>query len=36
MPHHVFRAGNWLGETELRGPGVVYELHGVKPGDSRV
>uniref|UniRef100_Q02DA0 Uncharacterized protein n=1 Tax=Solibacter usitatus (strain Ellin6076) TaxID=234267 RepID=Q02DA0_SOLUE len=34
MPHHVFRAGNWLGETELRGQGVVYELLGVKPGDD--
>lgn len=34
MPHHVFRAGNWLGETELRGPGIVYELMGVNPGDA--
>jgi hypothetical protein len=27
---HVFRAGNWLGETELR-PGT-YTLRGVKTG----
>jgi hypothetical protein len=32
LKHHVFRAGNWLGETELRNRGVVYELQGVKPG----
>src|SRR5262249_17949930 len=30
---HVFRAGNWLGETELhRG---TYELKGVKHGSDR-
>jgi hypothetical protein len=29
---HVFRAGNWLGETELR-PGT-YELRGVKGGTA--
>src|SRR5260370_42517803 len=30
---HVSRAGNWLGETELR-PGV-YELKGVESGNAR-
>jgi hypothetical protein len=34
MPHHVFRAGNWLGETDLRGAGVVYELKGVNSGTA--
>ena len=37
MGHHVYRAGSWLAETELRGrrtgaKEVVYELLGVKPG----
>lgn len=32
LKHHVFRAGNWLGETELRGRGVSYELLGVTSG----
>jgi hypothetical protein len=31
---HVFRAGNWLGETELR-PGT-YKLEGVKPGADQL
>jgi hypothetical protein len=31
---HVYRAGTWLAETEIRGGGIVYELNeqGVKPG----
>jgi hypothetical protein len=33
MQHHVFRAGNWLGETDLRS-GVTYELRGVDPGSG--
>src|ERR1043166_7262106 len=36
MKHHVYRAGNWLAETELRGrtgdDEAVYELTGVNPG----
>jgi hypothetical protein len=36
MGHHVYRAGSWLAETEVRGrttsEEVVYELLGVKPG----
>jgi hypothetical protein len=27
LPHHVYRAGSWLAETEIRGPGVVYTLN---------
>jgi hypothetical protein len=34
LKHHVFRAGNFLGETELRNRGVVYELHGVRAGTA--
>jgi hypothetical protein len=33
MQHHVFRAGNWLGETELRS-GVTYELRGATRGSD--
>jgi hypothetical protein len=40
MEHHVYRAGNWLAETELRGrtgsKAVIYELSGVKPGEARI
>ena len=39
IPHHVYRAGNWLAETELRGQTngspAVYELLGVKPGNAK-
>jgi len=39
MPHHVYRAGSWLAETELRGrtdsDAVVYELLGVEPGGEK-
>jgi len=41
MEHHVYRAGSWLAETELRGrkPGedseVSYELAGVTAGGAR-
>jgi hypothetical protein len=39
MQHHVYRAGTWLAETELRGrthtKEVTYELQGVKPGEAR-
>jgi len=42
MQHHVYRAGNWLAETDLRGRRpheereVFYELHGVsKEGTER-
>lgn len=39
MAHHVYRAGSWLAETELRGrtdsAAVVYELSGVKPGAAK-
>jgi hypothetical protein len=41
MDHHVYRAGNWLAETELRGrkesdtDAAVYELVGVKAGTAR-
>jgi hypothetical protein len=34
MGHHVFRAGNWLGETDLRQRGGEYDLLGVKPGTA--
>lgn len=38
IPYHVYRAGNWLAETELRGrtnaTAVVYELLGVNPGEA--
>jgi hypothetical protein len=39
MHHHVYRAGNWLAETELRGrigsKPVTYELLGVTPGGDK-
>jgi len=39
MRHHVYRAGNWLAETELRGrthtKEVTYELEGVDPGKGQ-
>jgi hypothetical protein len=38
MAYHVYRAGSWLAETELRGrtdsEAVVYKLLGVKPGND--
>ena len=34
LEHHVFRAGSWLAETELRGGGVEYELKGVTSGSG--
>jgi hypothetical protein len=39
MPHHVYRAGSWLAETEIQRrvgcEAVVYELTGVKPGGAK-
>lgn len=41
MKHHVYRAGNWLAETELRGSDtsdaseVIYNLEGVEPDTVR-
>ena len=39
IEYHVYRAGSWLAETELRGrtdsKAVVYKLLGVKPGNAR-
>ena len=39
MPHHVYRAGSWMAEIDLRGrtdsEAVVYELSGVRPGTDR-
>lgn len=39
IPYHVYRAGNWLAETELRGrtngSPVIYELLGVKAGNAK-
>jgi hypothetical protein len=39
MHHHVYRAGNWLAETELRGrthsKEVTYQLSGVSPGKGQ-
>jgi hypothetical protein len=41
LEHHVYRAGNWLAETELRGredirdSPVTYELRGVDQGRKR-
>jgi len=39
IPRHVYRAGSWLAETDLRGrtqsEEVVYELSGVKPGAGK-
>lgn len=41
LEHHVYRAGNWLAETELRGreeirdSAVTYELQGVDKGRER-
>jgi hypothetical protein len=32
VKHHVFRAGNWLGETELSRRDAEYELKGATPG----
>ena len=32
---HVFRAGSWLGETELVAQDQPYELTGVKTGDAQ-
>jgi hypothetical protein len=34
LDHHVYRAGSWLGETDLR-PGT-YELKGVHRGDASI
>jgi hypothetical protein len=36
MPHHVYRAGSWLAETEIKGGGIVYELNpsSVEGGDG--
>jgi hypothetical protein len=39
MDHHVYRAGSWLAETELRGGNCqprIYELEGVKPGHQKL
>jgi hypothetical protein len=41
LQHHVYRAGNWLAETDLRGreeirdSPVTYELQGVSPGRKK-
>ena len=38
MEYHVYRAGSWLAEIELRGrtgsQAVIYKLEGVKPGTA--
>lgn len=36
MQHHVYRAGSWLAETEIKGGGIVYELNpsSVEGGDG--
>ncbi len=39
LPHHVYRAGTWLAETEIQrrtgSEAVVYELTGVKAGAAK-
>jgi hypothetical protein len=39
IEYHVYRAGSWLAETDIRGrtdsEAVVYELLGVKPGNDK-